>query len=74
MSSSKVALADAWCEVHGKLMYSSRKNARKVARRLDGHKNTYQCSVQPDYFHVGELHPQVIAGERTRNSFTKKAA
>lgn len=64
------ARALGWCEPCGKLLYESRKIARKVAREHhEDHKNEYRCPVNTGLFHVGGLPDEVIMGELTRAEY-----
>jgi hypothetical protein len=68
MTVNKTALAVAWCDQHRKLSYRSRKDARKVARRHTDHKIAYRCLPNhPDLWHVGSIHPLVLAGAKTKD-------
>jgi len=70
----KPTSAVAWCETHRKLMYPSRKGARKVARLHPDHKVAYECSVQDGYYHVGHLPPAVVEGRITRDRLVEKVS
>jgi hypothetical protein len=73
MTINKTAIAVAWCDEHQKLLYGSRKEARVVARRHKGqHKSAYPCDPDKWYWHVGELHPLVVAGVKTRDEVKKR--
>jgi len=72
MTVNKTASAVAWCPVHGKLSYTSRKRAKAVARLHPGHKSTYRCDPQPHLWHVGELHPKIISGQTTREEMDRR--
>lgn len=62
--------AEGWCDVHQKLLYSSRRKAKAVARLHHGeHKGVYQCTVQDTLFHVGGLAHRVIDGTYSREDF-----
>lgn len=56
------------CEVHGKVMYVSRKTAKKAARdRHPGdHGNAYPCDAVDGYWHWGNLGATVRRGHRSR--------
>jgi hypothetical protein len=62
----------AWCEDHQKLLYFTRKEARRAARRHPEHKTPYRCSVLTGLWHVGALHPLVIAGEKTKDQIRNR--
>ena len=65
-----------WCEVHGKLMYPSRKAAREAARRTYDihHKNAFRCD--PDavfvFWHIGALPAEVRHGHMSREDFFER--
>lgn len=68
------SLAVSWCEVHGKLLYTSRTRARKAARTMhqDEHKSPYRCIIEGSWnglWHVGGLPPQITSGEKTRSEY-----
>lgn len=56
-----------FCLAHQKRLYSSKRTAKRVARRMDGHLSVYPCSVIPTMFHVGNMSPLIISGEVTRH-------
>lgn len=73
MAINKTGTAVAWCDVHQKLLYATRKEARRIAHRHHGeHKSPYECDNQPSYWHIGALHPLVIQGEVARDGFKKR--
>lgn len=75
MAVNKTALAVAYCNDHAKLLYANRKAARVIARRHRGeHKSPYECEYWPGHWHVGNLHPLVVAGVRTRAEVKKRVA
>lgn len=53
----------------GKLMYSSRKDAKMARRQLAGslNKRIYRCLVNGAYFHLGDLDESVKRGTMTRS-------
>lgn len=59
----------AWCLVHNKHSYSSRKRARGAARMYSVHRDAYTCTENPEYWHVGRLPEAVKRGEVTRGEF-----
>lgn len=63
---NKNANSIGWCEPCWKHLYITRKEARAIARRHPTHKAVYQCPSNDNFFHVGELSPQVIRGDRSR--------
>jgi len=63
-----------WCAACRKLLYPSRKAARKVAREHRDHKNEYPCPVNSAMFHVGGLPESVIRGEVTRGEYYRQSA
>ena len=67
MAINKTALAVAYCDLHRKLLYLNRKQARQIARRHPDHKTAYRCSERPDLWHIGTPHPLVIAGKMTKD-------
>lgn len=53
----------------GKVLYASRSDARRAAKRLHPAERLlrpYHCPYA-DGFHIGHLGPEVIAGEATRS-------
>lgn len=61
--------AIGWCPEHEKLLYPSRKEARRVARQHAGkneHKSPYPCDTRDGYWHIGELGYLVTSGVMTR--------
>jgi hypothetical protein len=58
-----------WCPPCGKLLYATRKQAKKVSREHNSHMNEYRCPVNPAMFHVGGLPEAVIKGKLTRNEY-----
>lgn len=71
---SRHATALGFCETHDKLLYTSRKKARNVARQHTKHMSVYQCSVTTHLWHVGSLALTVIQGEADRRTIYGKAA
>lgn len=69
----KATSAVAWCDTHHKLLYPSRKGARKAARMHPTHKAAYECTVLRGYFHIGALPPAVVTGRITRDQLVEKA-
>lgn len=65
--------AITFCEPCGKRSYVSRKDARKVARIHEGHKSPYECPVNPNYWHIGQLWPTIVAGEETRDQVAARS-
>lgn len=64
-----IKAAVGWCPDHGKLMYATRKDARRVAKQhaaKDEHKAPYPCDSRDGYWHVGELGFLVTSGFMTR--------
>jgi hypothetical protein len=59
----------AWCLVHQKHLYTSRKRARGAARQYSVHRDSYRCSEHPRYWHVGRLPEAVRHGYVTRGEF-----
>lgn len=58
-----------WCEEHQKLLYSSRRAAKHIARQhYEGHKSAYPCTILNGYWHVGELSSNVIQGHVSRSA------
>lgn len=74
MVRNKNTAAIAYCEECGKLLYTDRRRARKVAREHHPHKNTYPCPIRPDLYHVGGLPGPVKQGHVTRDEFFGGAA
>lgn len=74
MTINKTATAVAWCDLHGKLLYATRKDARRIANKHRGeHKSPYECKeAHPGYWHIGALHPLVIQGQVARDGFKKR--
>ena len=65
---NKIKLAIGYCPYHSKLLYMSRKDARKVARQHHPTKSVYPCSVMEGYFHVGRLDPMVKQGHISKEA------
>lgn len=65
----RTAYAMGWCPVHGKLLYQSRKVAKKAAVKHPSHKNEFRCSENQAMWHIGELPAVVIQGEMTRAEY-----
>jgi hypothetical protein len=62
------------CNYHDKWSYPSRKEARRIAREHHGeHKAVYPCTFRPDWYHVGELDSNVIAGILSREERYRSA-
>jgi hypothetical protein len=61
------ATALGWCTTHKKLLYLSRKDAKRIAKRHPGHKSPFPCSDNEELWHNGELGLRVIRGEATRD-------
>lgn len=60
----------ATCDVHEKLLFTSRKRARLHCRRQhpgDSGMSAYECPVHPGLWHVGHLPSSVIRGKRSRS-------
>lgn len=75
MAINKTGIAVGWCDVHRKLLYAKRKDARIVANRHRGeHKSPYVCEEYPEHWHIGTLHPLIVSGERTRDEIKTKTA
>lgn len=55
------------CEAHGKRAWTTRREARHVAKRTDtsGHLRAYPCDAHDGYWHVGHIPHDVIKGRRT---------
>lgn len=63
-----------WCDAHGKKWWPTRQHAKRIANQHSSHKSTYRCTVHPDYWHVGELHPDIVAGNATRDEMYRRTA
>jgi hypothetical protein len=70
---NKTAHAIGWCYYHGKLLYTTRKLARKAARAHPHHKNAYSCEESggdhPGMFHIGELPLEIRQGHVSRDEY-----
>lgn len=66
---NKTALFITWCKTHQKQSYSSKKRARKSLKLHSGHLNAYQCSDNPQLWHIGHLAPDVIKGHIDRETY-----
>jgi len=65
-------IAVAWCETHQKLLYATRKAARRGARKHpDKHKTAYPCDALRGW-HNGSLHQLVMQGHRFRDDLGKR--
>lgn len=61
------------CPCCGKVRYTTKKGAKKDAHRLRkrfGRMDAYPCG---DFFHIGHLPADVIAGERSRSELAGPA-
>ncbi|MCR1785339.1 hypothetical protein KVF89_22555 [Nocardioides carbamazepini] len=64
----------------GKVRYLTRR-AAKLARRRQvtnarargSHLTVYRCHVERQFFHLGTLPPQVIAGEQSRDVLRRRS-
>jgi hypothetical protein len=65
---------DSWCDWCGKRCYLTRKNAKVVARLHPTHYTTYQCPVDPQFWHVGRLARAIVQGVITRNEYYREEA
>ena len=72
MTLNKTASAGGWCDIHQKLLYYTRKEARKIARLHPEHKTPYRCQVQPDMWHIGGPHKLVLAGVKTKDEIYQR--
>lgn len=71
---NKTGSAIAYCEVHGKLLYTDRKTARGVSRQHATHKNVYRCDQSPGWWHIGGLPVEVRRGNATKDEFYSRNA
>lgn len=56
----------AWCEVHGRKAFQTRKDARRAIRHMHGSRmREYRCHVLCGLWHVGHLPLAVAAGLKT---------
>jgi hypothetical protein len=62
---SRQRAALGWCTVHEKVLFTSRKGARK-ARLFGSELTAYRCSVVEGFWHLGHLPPQVKDGTERR--------
>jgi hypothetical protein len=70
----RISLSVGYCHDCEKLWYTDRRRARAVARQHPEHKSVYRCSVNPNLWHVGGLHPRVMEGQFTRTEFYRGGA
>jgi hypothetical protein len=64
-----------YCEDCGKQLYKTRGAAKAVCRLFPGeHKTPYNCPVMEQYFHVGGLSRDVIAGTYSRDDIYGQAS
>lgn len=58
-----------WCERDRKLLYTSKKNAKKAAREHSpgGHGTAYPCPEIEHLWHWGHLGPAVSRGSMSRS-------
>lgn len=68
-SGARRGLNIAWCDACEKKSYTSRKAARRIARRHTEHKAVYRCPTNQLLWHVGRLPERVRQGEVTRDEF-----
>lgn len=67
--------AMGWCAPCGKLLYDTRKKAKRIAREHhQAHKSEYPCPVNQILWHVGEVPEEVIKGNITRNEYYGKVS
>ena len=66
---NKTASAVAWCPTHGKLSYTDRGRARKVANQHPEHKNVYRCTDNERLWHIGRLPDEVRHGHVTKEEY-----
>lgn len=66
---NKTASAVAWCPVHGKLSYTDRKRARRVANQHPEHKNVYRCNDNDRLWHIGRLPDEIRHGHVTKDEW-----
>lgn len=59
-----------YCEHDGKVRFLSRKDARRIAKRLGHHLNAYRCD---GYWHNGTLPHAIKAGTATRDDLRRRA-
>lgn len=63
-----------YCRDCEKLLYQTRKAARKITNVHHGHKSTYRCPANPIFWHVGELPSPVIRGHVDRGTYFQEAS
>lgn len=61
--------AIAWCDACEKKSYTSRKAARRIARRHTEHKTVYRCPINQMLWHVGRLAEAIRQGQVSREEF-----
>ena len=66
--------AIGYCYTCAKLLYPTRKRARKVTNVLTGHKAPYRCPANNLYWHIGELPLPIIRGHTDRDGFFQEAS
>jgi hypothetical protein len=63
----------AWCNTHNKAAHTTRKQARRAARRLhDSGLQEYRCDVLDGYWHVGHAPRPVKQGKRSRREQARR--
>lgn len=60
----KAGRALGFCDIHGKMLFTDRKNARMAIRHLAGRKDMreYACDAVTGMFHIGHMPPDVRSG------------
>ena len=69
MAQNKTAAAIGYCDDCQKLTYLSRRDAQKVAKKHQPHKNAYPCPFYDQFFHVGDLPAVIKKGYVTRDEY-----
>lgn len=73
---SRRDLAVGYCDVHQKLNYKSRKDARHIAHRHPDRKSAFKCEVNEIFpvWHIGSLPSLVKHGQATRDDIFRHVA
>lgn len=65
----RYGLSFGFCVTHQKLIYTSRKVARRAANRLPVARNAYRCDVHQDMWHIGRLPEEIRHGHVDKATF-----
>lgn len=66
--------AVTYCDAHGKYLYKSKSDAKRIAKEHRPRKGVYRCDHKPAYWHVGRLPRNVIQGRISRSQLVQREA